>query len=457
MAKQRDVFTKGAVERGVREETATSIFDLMEKFAGYGFNKSHSAAYALVSYQTAWLKAHYPAEFMSAVLSSDMDNTDKVVLFIDECNDMKLEVLSPHINSCVYRFSVKDGKTIYYGLGAIKGVGEGAIENVVRERNKNGPYVNLFDFCQRIDLRKSNRRTLDALIRAGAMDDLGANRATLMASIPTATQLAEKQARDQDSGQNDLFGGMSDAPAEPVNQAVHFVETPDWSEEERLVGEKETLGLYLTGHPITRFEATLNQFITSRIVDLNPSGESAVIVAGLIVAIRTMRTRRGDRMAFITLDDRSSRIELAVFSDVYEHCRDLIAKDKLLVVRGEVSVDDYSGGYKISAKDIYDFDQALAIFAKKLEITVDARLMNESFTKRFQEILTPFCNGRCPVVIRYEGEKAIAPLVLGKSWRVSPTEGLLEQLKNLIESDNVRVICSNIEAHLLTETQVNYG
>ncbi len=457
MAKQRDIFTKGAVERGVKEETATSIFDLMEKFAGYGFNKSHSAAYALVSYQTAWLKAHYPAEFMSAVLSSDMDNTDKVVMFIDECGDMKLEMLSPHINSCVYQFSVKDDETIYYGLGAIKGVGEGAIENIVLERNENGPYKNLFDFCQRIDLRKSNRRTLEALIRAGALDDLGVNRATMIASISTATQLAEKQARDQDSGQNDLFGGMSDTPAESTSQALHYVEVPDWSDDERLSGEKETLGLYLTGHPITRYEATLAQFITSRIVDLNPSGESAVVVAGLIVAIRTMRTRRGDRMAFITLDDRSSRIEMAVFSDVYEQCRDLIAKDKLIVVRGEVSVDDYSGGYKISAKDIYDFDQALAIFAKKLVITIDAGLMNELFVKSLQNILTPFCNGRCPVVIRYEGETASAPLVLGKNWRVSPTEGLLEQLKNLIEGDNVRVICSNIEAHQVTETQVHYG
>lgn len=450
MAKQRDIFTSGAVERGVKEKTATMIFDLMEKFAGYGFNKSHSAAYALVSYQTAWLKAHYPSEFMSAVLSSDMDNTDKVVSLIDECGHMKLEVVPPHINSCFYRFSVRDKQSIFYGLGAVKGVGEAAIENIVQERMENGAYTDLFDFCQRIDLRKANRRTLEALIRAGALDNPHVNRASMMSSVSAAVQLADKQSRDQDSGQNDLFGVGAGTQTEKTDNTEHYVMMPDWSEEERLAGEKETLGLYLTGHPITRYEKELAKFTSARIVDLRPAGDSTLIVSGLIIAIRTMRTRRGDRMAFITLDDRSGRIELAVFSDVYENCRDLIAKDKLIVVRGEVSVDEYTDGYKMSAKDIYSFDQAMALYCKKLEISVDTRIVNGEFVKNLQSVLQPFSQGECPVIIRYKNDSAAAPVVLGKQWCVSPTQQLLSRLGEMVENNNVNMVYKNSDVIAIT-------
>ncbi|MEJ2427166.1 MAG: DNA polymerase III subunit alpha, partial [Candidatus Thiodiazotropha sp.] len=257
MAKQGEIFRKGAVERGVEEQTATYIFDLMEKFAGYGFNKSHSAAYALVSYQTMWLKAHYPAAFMAAVCSADMDNTDKVVPLIEECRRMKLKVEPPQVNLSEYKFTASDECTVVYGLGAIKGVGESAIEAVILERNAQGPFQDIFEFCRRIDMRKVNRRVLESLIRAGALDGLGANRATLMLQLPLALKLAEQHHAMQAMGQNDLFGMGEPQPAEASHAQVIPDDVDEWEEEQRLLGEKETLGLYLTGHPIDRYAEEL--------------------------------------------------------------------------------------------------------------------------------------------------------------------------------------------------------
>ncbi|MDH3513774.1 MAG: DNA polymerase III subunit alpha, partial [Gammaproteobacteria bacterium] len=327
MAQQREGFVQGAVARGVSDKLASHIFDVIEKFAGYGFNRSHSAAYALIAYQTAWLKAHYPAEFMAAVLSSDMDKTDKVVTMFAECRDMRLHLRPPDINHCEYHFVPVDRETILYGLGAIKGLGQAAIDVILQERHREGPFRDLFDFCQRIDLRKVNRRVLESLIKAGALDGLGAHRAALMASLNAALAAADQHTRNRDAGQVDIFG----ATAAPVE--AHVYETvAEWGEDQRLDGERETLGLYLTGHPIARYAEELKHITNATIAELKPSADSTMVVAGLVVAQRTMQTRRGDRMAFVTLDDRTGRLELAVFSDLYAQSRELLAKDTLLVV-----------------------------------------------------------------------------------------------------------------------------
>ncbi|NOX75996.1 MAG: DNA polymerase III subunit alpha [Gammaproteobacteria bacterium] len=464
MAKQRELFTKGALERGVAEKTATYIFDLMEKFAGYGFNKSHSAAYALVSYQTAWLKAHYPAAFMAAVMSADMDNTDKVVTLIEECRHMKLDVVSPDVNACVYKFTVKNDSTVFYGLGAIKGVGEGAIEGIINSREADGPFRDLFDFCQRIDLKKANKRTLDALIRAGAMDALGptvspeekqdahgapegrtpgmahADRATLMATLESAVQRAEQHHKNEASGQNDMFGVAQPMDGEPSEEpAGQFVEARDWDDETRLGGEKDTLGLYLTGHPIDRYEHEISQFVSTRIVNLSPKKNQTITVAGLVVAMRTMNTKRGERIAFITLDDRTGRLELAVFSEAYNHYRDLLAKDRLLVVEGEVSIDEYSGDMKMSANRIYDIDHAREAFAKRLVLSVDQRNAANGFINELAQVLTPFREGHCPVQLNYQCPDAHAQIQLGKDWRVRPTDELIRRLDELAGKGQVRV------------------
>ncbi len=436
MAKQRSIFVDGAKENGVEEKVATYIFDLMEKFAAYGFNKSHSAAYALISYQTAWLKAHYPAAFMSAVLSADIDNTDKIVSLIDECRDMKLHVEPPNINLCEYRFMVTNDETVVYGLGAIKGVGEAAIDALVQERKNNASFKDLFALCQRIDSRKINRRTMEALIMSGALDVFEQTRATLMASLPAASKIAEQHARNQDLGQNDMFGVVAQVDTGPGSYHV----LPEWDDDQRLACEKQTLGLYLTGHPIEKYQEELTQIISSRIVDLKPTFDQTVIVTGLIIAIRVMNTRRGDKMAFITIDDRSARIELAIFSEAYQRYQDLITKDKIIVVEGEVSVDDYSGGYRMSARAIYDIEQAREHFAKRLCVSVTEDKASNGFIPALQTVLQPFREGVCPVVIDYHRQDARAEIPLGQDWRVRPTDELLHRLRELAGEQDVEII-----------------
>ncbi|MHB1140901.1 MAG: DNA polymerase III subunit alpha [Sulfuricaulis sp.] len=436
MAQQREGFVQGAVARGVSDKLATHIFDVIEKFAGYGFNRSHSAAYALIAYQTAWLKAHYPAAFMAAVLSSDMDKTDKVVTMMAECRDMKLNILPPDINRCEYHFVPVDDGTIFYGLGAIKGLGAAAIEAILQERNREGPFKDLFDFCQRIDLRKVNRRVLESLIKAGALDGLGTHRAALMASLNAALAAADQHSRNLEAGQADIFGATAAAPTE-----AHVYETvAEWSEEQRLDGEKETLGLYLTGHPIARYADELRNITDATIAELKPSNDSSVVVAGLVVAIRTMQTRRGDRMAFVTLDDRTGRLELAVFSDLYGQSRERLAKDTLLVVRGEVSVDEYTGGFKMSAEELYNMDQARAAFSARLVIDVNADQAGNGFVEELKEILRPAAQGKCPVYLHYQSPQAEAEIVLGDEWRISPTNTVLERLSRLAGESSVHLI-----------------
>jgi len=435
MAMQRQGFVQGAMARGVSEKLATHIFDVIEKFAGYGFNRSHSAAYALIAYQTAWLKAHYPAAFMASVLSSDMDKTDKVVTMMAECRDMKLTILPPDINRCEYLFVPVDTDTILYGLGAIKGLGQAAIEAILQERTQSGPFKNLFDFCQRIDSRKVNRRVLESLVRAGALDGLGPHRATLMATLGAAMAAADQHTRNLETGQKDIFG----AAAVPV-ETLEYENVAEWSEEQRLDGEKETLGLYLTGHPITRYAEELNHITDSSIAELKPSSNSTVVVAGLVVAQRTMQTRRGDRMAFVTLDDRTGRLELAVFSDLYAQSRELLNKDTLLVVEGQVSVDEYTGGFKMSAEKLYNIDQARAAFSARLVIDVTADDAGNGFVQELKEILAPVTQGKCPVYLRYQGCQAEAEILLGDAWRISPTHTLLERLSRLAGESKVHLI-----------------
>ena len=376
---------------------------------------------------------------MAAVLSADMDNTDKVVTLIDECSDMKLKVEPPNINICEHRFIVDDG-AIIYGLGAIKGVGEAAIEGVITERRDKGQFNDLFDFCQRVDLRKVNRRTLEGLTMAGAMDVFGQNRSTIMASLPDALKVAEQKSRNDQAGIQDMFG-MTVLPDDEETQGpANYSKQKDWSEEQRLANEKQTLGLYLTGHPINRYLPELKRFVSGRIVELKPTKNQTVIVAGLVIGMRVMNTKRGDKMAFVTLDDRSGRIEMAVFSEEFTANRENLAKDKLVVVNGEVSIDDYSGGYKMRAMNIYDMNQAREHFAKSLKVTVDHNHAANGFINDLHRVLTPFKEGGCPVVIDYLKPGARAELPLGAEWSVHPTDELLHRLREAIGEKQVNVI-----------------
>ena len=453
MAEQRAVFAEGAKNNNIDPDLAMKIFDLVEKFAGYGFNKSHSAAYALLSYQTCWLKAHYPAEFMAAVLSADMDNTDKVVTLIEDCHRMELDVLTPNINSSVIKFSVPQDGQVLYGLGAIKGVGLSALEGIIEERSTNGAYKDLYDLCRRVVGRKVNKRVLEALIKAGALDPLGPNRASLLARLQNAMQMAEQYQKNASVGQDDLFGSSVDEDAiAPVDE----ITLEEWEEEHRLTLEKETLGLFLTGHPIERYEQELKHFTDCRLgaladqSDLAPGAGGggymsqknarSYKLAGLMIGMRVRKTKNGSKIVSAVLDDRTARVEVRIYEEKFEQYSYLLNKDKLIIVEGKVAYDDYFGGYRITADNIYDITEARQKFAQRLEINLQQVNGDHGFIQQLNQVLNPFREGVCPVWINYRCDGVMAKFALGNDWQVQPSDELIQRLDKLAGENNVNVI-----------------
>ncbi|MFA0141541.1 DNA polymerase III subunit alpha [Vibrio kanaloae] len=437
MAKQRSIFKEGAEANGIDGELAMKIFDLVEKFAGYGFNKSHSAAYALVSYQTLWLKTHYPAEFMAAVMTADMDNTEKVIGLVDECFRMKLKLLPPDINSGLYRFNVDEDGAIVYGIGAIKGVGEGPIEAIIEARNKGGYFKDLFDFCARLDLKKVNKRVIEKLILSGALDRLGPHRAAMMASLKDAVKAASQHHHAESFGQSDMFGVLTDAPEEVEHK---YTQVPKWPEKVWLEGERETLGLYLTGHPVNAYIKELAKYTSCRLKDATPTRrDQSLTIAGLVIAARVMTTKRGTRIGLMTLDDRSGRMEVMLFSDALDRYAELLEKDKIVVVSGQVSFDDFNGGLKMSAREVMDLGSAREKYARGVSISIDQSQINDQFFERFGQILEPYRAGTVPVNVYYQRADARARLTLGTEWRVTPSDTLLDELKQLLGNSQVEL------------------
>ena len=446
MAKEREKFTAGAVANQVDEPIANYIFDLMEKFAGYGFNKSHSAAYALVAYQTAWLKTHYPAAFMAAVLSSDMDNTEKVVVLIEECRQMNLVILPPTINISNHRFTVNDDNHIIYGLGAIKGVGQTAIEEMLKERADRGRFTGLYDLCKRVDLRKFNRRVLEALIRAGAFDEFDSNRASHLTELPTALRVAEQHGKMAQTGQNDLFSLPNHFSEEADNNSktdTYSTYTPPWSDNERLASEKLTLGLFLTGHPIDQYEDELKHFTHGKIASLQIArGKMETRVAGLVVEVRTRQTKNGKTMGFATLDDKSGRLELAAFGDVYDKYRDLFSRDNLLIAQGSLAIDSFSGSLRLTVENLYDINQARENFSRGLQLNWNVpenKPTSVNLIEQLSDILRPFQGGNCPVIINYCIKQAQTVVQLGDEWRIHPTDELISRLRSLFGSNGIEI------------------
>ncbi|WP_223956392.1 DNA polymerase III subunit alpha [Aeromonas caviae] len=438
MAKQRAGFEEGAVKNGVDGELAMKIFDLVEKFAGYGFNKSHSAAYALVSYQTLWLKTHFPAEFMAAVMTADMDNTDKIVTLVDECQRMGLTVIPPDVNTGRYRFSVNEDGHIVYGIGAVKGVGEGPIEAILDARDRDGPFRDLFDFCNRVDIKKLNKRVMEKLILSGAMDRLGPHRAALMATLEEAMRAAEQHAKAQAVGQVDMFGVLTEE-IDDVKKA--FANVPHWPDKVWLEGERETLGLYLTGHPINQYSSELRRYTSGRLCDLHPTSRDTVTTAaGLVIAARSMVTKRGNKMGIFTLDDRSGRLDVTLFSEALEKYEELMQKDRILVVSGQVSFDDFSGGLKMSARELLDINDARERFARAIRISLDEQRIDERFFPRLCEILEPARAGVCPVQVNYRRPGSRVRLTLATEWRVTPTDQLIDDLRVLLGRERVELV-----------------
>lgn len=437
MAKQRSVFEEGAVKNGIDAELSMKIFDLVEKFAGYGFNKSHSAAYALVSYQTLWLKAHYPAEFMAAVMTADMDNTEKVVGLVDECWRMGLKVLPPDINSGLYHFHVNDEGEIVYGIGAIKGVGEGPIEAILEAR-KDGYFKDIFDLCARTDTKKLNRRVMEKLIMSGAFDRLGPHRAALMSSLEDALKAADQHAKAEAIGQADMFGVLAEAP-EQVERS--YANIPKWQDEIILEGERETLGLYLTGHPINRYLKEIERYTHGlRLKDVNPTprGQMTTVV-GLVLASKVITTKRGNRIGVCTLDDRSGRLEIMLFSDALERYQHLLEQDRILIASGQVSFDDFSGGLKMVVRELLDISEAREKYARGLAISLTDGQIDEQLLHRLRGALEPHRSRTIPVHLYYQKDDARARMRFGATWRVTPTDTLLTDLRTLLGNEQVEL------------------
>ncbi|MFT0547766.1 DNA polymerase III subunit alpha [Allopusillimonas ginsengisoli] len=442
MAKHRVLFESGAVEKGYDAKLAVKLFDLMEKFAGYGFNKSHSAAYALIAYQTAWLKHYHPAEFLAATLSSDMDDTDKVQIFWKDALANNVVVLPPDVNASPYRFEpvvdehVKKGlppRTMRYGLGAVKGTGQGAVEEIIRTREEGGPFVSLFDFCRRVDRHTVNRRTVEALIRAGAFDEIEENRAALLATIGNAIEAAEQAERS--ANQVSLF-------ADNANDIVEgeLAKVAPWDLQTRLMQEKAALGFYFSGHLFDAWRDEVRRFAPTPLVRLEPS-RSLQWFAGVLASVRVKMTRRG-KMMYALLDDGTAQVEVAVFNELYEQHRNRLKEDHLVIIHGKVSNDDYSGGLRVSADAVYDLQLAREERARSLRITLNGN----ADTARLRQVLNPFRaepeNGilGVPVEIRLHKSPFLCTLRLGEDWRVRMADAMFEQLDRWVDREAVEII-----------------
>jgi DNA polymerase-3 subunit alpha len=430
MDRQRDVFVAGAEKNGLAKHKAAHLFELMQKFAGYGFNKSHAAAYALIAFHTAYFKAHHPAAFMAANLSLVMDDTDKVRQLYDDALAQSLAVLPPDVNASNFRFEPVDASRIRYGLGGIKGTGEQAINAIVAARTRDGAFTDLFDFCRRVDKRLVNRRVIEALIRAGAFDSIDVRRATLFASVGIA--LGEAERAEAALAQVSLFGEEQQAAGRTL------IAARDWQEAERLVHEKAALGFYLSGHPYDAYAEELAQVVRMPLANLQPRREP-VLIAGVVTALRVQTGRRG-KMAFVTLDDGGASAEIIVYNETLDAARALLREDELVVVEAKITQrmgeDGQIQGLRVAADAVYDLAAIRKRYARSLRIACNGNAKVD----RLFELLSPFRHGACPIVIEYANGGLGGDIALSDDWRVTADEALIKELKAWLSPENVHVV-----------------
>ncbi|WP_293765258.1 DNA polymerase III subunit alpha [uncultured Aquitalea sp.] len=432
MVAQRAMFVAGAEKNAIPESKANEIFDYMEKFAGYGFNKSHAAAYALVAYHTAWLKAHHCAAYMAATMSTELDNTDQLKVFFDDARDNRngLVFLPPDVNHSFYRFVPVSRKEIRYALGAIKGTGESAVNHIVAARESGGPFTDLFDFCKRTDKKLVNKRVIEALIRAGAFDAIDGNRARLMANVGLAMDAAEQEHANANQG------GLFDMFGDDVAPAVEMVETRPWNDAVKLAEEKTAIGFYLSGHPFAAHAQEVRAFIKTTLSRLSPRKEPQLL-AGFVTGIRVKVGNRG-KMAFVELDDGTSKREVSLFGDSFEQNRNRLKEDIVLVVEGRVTEDAFSGGVRILADKLYDLGEARSRFARSLHLQMNGN----ADVAKLKSLLGPFRSedAGCPVRISYGNDKARGDLMLPPAWGVKLDDGLLLGLQDWLGEQAVKLL-----------------
>ena len=438
MAEHREIFRAGAAKDGLSAEKADEIFDLMEKFAGYGFNKSHAAAYALLSYHTAYLKAHHTAAFMAANLSLAMDDTDKIKILVEDALDVcNLTLLPPDINHSDYRFMPEGpppsvtGKrvtNIRYGLGAVKGSGQSAIEAIIAARTSGGPFTDLFDFCKRVDRKQINRRTIESLIRSGAFDCFKVDRAILIASVAFAVEVADQALAS--ANQVSLFGGDdSDLVAPP-----EYVKATPWTDRQRLAEEKIALGFYLSGHMFDSFASEARRFARTKLTDLEPSRE-ARMMCGVITGVRTQMTQRG-KILIVSLDDKSGTVEVTVYSEVADTNKNIFKEDEFMACVGKVSEDRFNGGLRITAEKVFDLTSARVHYGRQLGLMLPGAVSSA----KIAEVLQPHrAMTGLPVALRVKPQGVDCVLQLGDDWKVAPSDALTLALEQALGAKEVAV------------------
>jgi DNA polymerase-3 subunit alpha len=453
MATQREAFMKGCLARDVPEKKAQRIWDHMEQFAGYGFNKSHSAAYALLAYQTAYLKANHPVFFMAALLTSERANTEKMVHYIGECREMGIRVLPPDVNeSDLYFTVVHTGgyppethppaasppppaagglQGIRFGLAALKNVGEGAVEAILRARRADGAFLSLFDFCERVDLRAVNRRVVESLIKSGSFDSLDPRRAALYAFIDQAIDLGQKHQRDREQGQSSLLGLLGGDEPERRGATARIPETTAWGEGERLAFEKESLGFFITGHPLERYQQELTQWATATTGRLAEMAEREVTVGGIIAALRLIKTKKGDRMASFVLEDLEGGAECLVFPETYKKVAGRLAEDQVVLVKGKSEVVEETK-CRVLVTEVLPLEQAKLAEARYVTIRVPVEQWDRAKGERLRDILGAH-RGECPVTLEMFRPGAFAVAVAPSAYyKVRPDAALRAEVEGLL-------------------------
>lgn len=447
MDEQRVIFVDGATNKEVPSEKANEIFDLMAYFAGYGFNKSHSAAYALITYQTAYLKVHYKVEFMAALMTCDRENTDKVVRFINEAQGMGIEVMPPDVNESDLDFSVVEGK-IRFGLGAIKGVGEGAIESVLEARQKKGAFKSLYDFCERVDLKRVNRRVLEAMIKAGAFDSvglakgskdilaLGSSRARMIGATSTAVDRGQKAQQDINSGQSSLFGMFAAASNKPTED--YYPDCDPWTDKELLAEEKGSIGFYITGHPLDRYEQEVKLYAKNTTLTMRQlRHREEIAIAGVISTLREKSLKSGKgRMAFIDFEDREGSVEVLCFSSAFAEYEEVLKSDEPLLLKGTVSVEGDGGNvsFKIRMTEAMRLVDARMAKVRRVRIALDAGEVQDTHIQRLAEVLLKYpgtCTTELRLQIRTQDASGTSVMVLGEDFKVEPSDDLMIAVERL--------------------------
>jgi DNA polymerase-3 subunit alpha len=427
MAVQKTRFEKGATKNKIDPERAAFIFELMEKFAGYGFNKSHSAAYAMVTYQTAYLKTHFPAEFMAAQLSCEAGNTDKITMYISECANMGIEVLPPHVNESLQTFNVSDGK-IRFGLSAVKNVGESAVVSILESRSEDGPFCSLYDFCRRVDLRRTNKKVIESLIKCGAMDALGPSRKSMAEQLDTIVEEASSFQKEKSNGQFNLFAGECEVAVPAADSSTHDAE--EWDDLYKLQLEKELMGFYVTGHPLMNFIDIIEKYSNASSQTLAATEpQSLVRMAGMIKKIKEINTKKGDRMAFISLEDLTGITEVTVFADLYKLTRDLLQSGDPLMITGVREGDKESP--KMLAHEIYPLDETPRRMSKGIRIRISALGADPRHVGQLKKIFSKH-RGRVPVKVSVSIPNRSETLISLPAVECDPSEEFITEIRDVL-------------------------